>query len=233
MRRHHSTTAILQSDFFLAQENLIAFYDARDNTTITQVGGKVTQWDDKSGNDYHFTQAVAARQPTLGEIAGQQAIRFDDRQRLLTPVWNLQSPLAFVCVYQFDVRKNQAMRLWDSGTPGVRYEKDSSGFSHQRRMYESVYLTGGVTEDLNPHVIFAVYDGTNSFFIIDEVTEAIGDAGGTTPSSGQLTLGSGVGGSRWFEGRIALLAVFEYSPVGTTTADIEKIDAYLKFRYSL
>ena len=41
-----------------------AWYDAADAATITASGGRVSQWDDKSSNGYHMTQATEANQPT-------------------------------------------------------------------------------------------------------------------------------------------------------------------------
>jgi hypothetical protein len=38
--------------------------DAADASTITESGGAVSQWDDKSGNSRNVTQATAANQPT-------------------------------------------------------------------------------------------------------------------------------------------------------------------------
>lgn len=40
--------------------------DAADESTITESGGAVSQWDDKSGNGNHVVQATAASQPTTG-----------------------------------------------------------------------------------------------------------------------------------------------------------------------
>ncbi len=53
--------------------------DSQDAGTINTSGGFVTQWSDKSGNNFHATQADPARQPTVGAgvIAGQNGIRFD------------------------------------------------------------------------------------------------------------------------------------------------------------
>lgn len=45
--------------------NLIAWYDADDDSTITLNSGKASDWNDKSGSGNHVTQATADRQPTL------------------------------------------------------------------------------------------------------------------------------------------------------------------------
>ena len=39
--------------------------DAADTNTITESGGTVSQWNDKSGNNRHLSQAVSSQQPTL------------------------------------------------------------------------------------------------------------------------------------------------------------------------
>jgi len=43
------------------QMTTLAWYDATDGTYITQTGGLVDQWDDRSGNTRHLAQAGAAR----------------------------------------------------------------------------------------------------------------------------------------------------------------------------
>ena len=50
--------------------------DAADTATITHSGGSVSQWDDKSGNGYHATQATGASQFTTGVsyINGRNAL---------------------------------------------------------------------------------------------------------------------------------------------------------------
>ena len=70
---------------------LAAWYDASaDGTngrpnTITQSGGKVSKWDDLSGNGNHATQGAGADQPTTGQqtIGGKNAIRFDGTDKLI------------------------------------------------------------------------------------------------------------------------------------------------------
>lgn len=45
---------------------LALWLDAADTATITESSGAVSQWDDKSGNGRHFTQATGANQPATG-----------------------------------------------------------------------------------------------------------------------------------------------------------------------
>lgn len=46
--------------------NLALWLDASDTGTITESGGSVSQWDDKSGNSNHATQGTGSSQPTTG-----------------------------------------------------------------------------------------------------------------------------------------------------------------------
>jgi hypothetical protein len=52
--------------------------DASDSSTITESGGVVSQWDDKSGNGRHFTQATVANRPTFESAVqnGLSAVKF-------------------------------------------------------------------------------------------------------------------------------------------------------------
>ena len=58
--------------------SLALWLDADDASTITLNGSNVSQWDDKSGNDRHATQAIAANQPTYtaSGLNGKPVITF-------------------------------------------------------------------------------------------------------------------------------------------------------------
>jgi hypothetical protein len=59
--------------------NLELWLDANDSSTITLNGSTVSQWDDKSGNDYHVSQGTASNQPTLTSsvLNSKNVLRFD------------------------------------------------------------------------------------------------------------------------------------------------------------
>lgn len=60
--------------------------DASDTSTITESGGDVSQWNDKSGNNRHFTQAVGTSQPKTGTTTqnGLNVIVFDGSNDVMT-----------------------------------------------------------------------------------------------------------------------------------------------------
>ena len=51
-----------------------AWFDAADASTITESGGLVSQWDDKSGNGNHATQGAGANQLEVSSLNGLNAI---------------------------------------------------------------------------------------------------------------------------------------------------------------
>lgn len=53
--------AWLPSD--ITASSLQLWYDANDSSTIAHTSGRVSQWDDKSGNSRHLVEASASRQP--------------------------------------------------------------------------------------------------------------------------------------------------------------------------
>lgn len=60
--------------------NLYFWLDASDVDTITKDGSnKVSQWDDKSANAYHFSQSTATWQPEWvdAQLNGRAVVRFD------------------------------------------------------------------------------------------------------------------------------------------------------------
>lgn len=61
--------------------DLALWLDAADTSTITLNGSNVSQWDDKSGNDNHATQASAADQPvyTLNALNNKPALTFNNQ----------------------------------------------------------------------------------------------------------------------------------------------------------
>ena len=67
-----------------------AWFDAADNTTITEVSGKVSQWNDKSGNDNHATQSYPPAQPILSgsgqtaAIAGSETVYMTMANQILS-----------------------------------------------------------------------------------------------------------------------------------------------------
>lgn len=86
--------------------NLALWFDAADTATITHVAGAVSQWNDKSGNARHATQATGANQPTTGTrtVNGRNVLDFDGtNDYLVTAAFTaLTQPLTIFLVMKLD-----------------------------------------------------------------------------------------------------------------------------------
>ena len=96
-------------DFNPSQTSSRAWYDAQDQTTITESLGAVSQWDDKSGNIENVSQASGASQPTtlLNNANGLNVITFSGAQSLsaLNAIEWTENFHAFM-VYKRDILSN-------------------------------------------------------------------------------------------------------------------------------
>ena len=61
-------------------------YDATTGGSPVAADGEIARWQDKSGNERHFTQATSANRPLrkTGEINGLDVVRFDGSNDILT-----------------------------------------------------------------------------------------------------------------------------------------------------
>ncbi len=73
----------------------VLWLDAADASTIEENGGKVSQWDDKSGNNNHATQSNVANQPTKG-IDKISFIGGNDNMVINSPINNTDIDIYYV-----------------------------------------------------------------------------------------------------------------------------------------
>jgi len=84
--------------------------DAADASTITESGGSVSQWNDKSGNNFNASQGTSAERPTYvtNAVGNKNALLFDGVDDFVVVahnnLLNMQlDPSAVFCVYKQDV----------------------------------------------------------------------------------------------------------------------------------
>ena len=95
---------------------LIGWYDAADAASITQASNAVSQWNDKSGNANHMTEATAGRKPTTNTQTQNSlnVIDFDGGDVLTRGAapTNWPTHVTFVAVCKFDSATNGY--VWDA-----------------------------------------------------------------------------------------------------------------------
>jgi hypothetical protein len=92
--------------------------DATDISTITLSGSNVTQWSDKSGQLYHFSQATPGNQPTYSStgFGNRGSIVFDGIGSYLFSTTfgglfgGLNTPLSFFCVMRWTSKTSPAIQ---------------------------------------------------------------------------------------------------------------------------
>lgn len=109
--------------------SLALWLDAEDVNTITLNGSNVTQWDDKSGNNYHATQAVATDQPLYTTSPGR--ITFNTSDRLITSLPTTTGTLVFgttsgTAAYRVNIPSGN----YDIGRRGGNYMPDGTAYGY-------------------------------------------------------------------------------------------------------
>jgi hypothetical protein len=103
--------------------NPALWLDAADTATITESGGSVSQWDDKSGNSRNFTQGTAGAQPTTGTRTQNSlnVLDFDGNDALVGPTTpNLDAaPVELFVACDVDVQGTWFSQT-NQSTPSIR-----------------------------------------------------------------------------------------------------------------
>ena len=108
---------------------MILWLDASDASTITLNGSNVTQWNDKSGNGYHASQAVATDQPAYAASPGR--ITFNTSDRLITSLPATTGTLIFgttngTAAYRVNIPSGN----YDIGRRAGNYMPDGTAYGY-------------------------------------------------------------------------------------------------------
>jgi hypothetical protein len=96
--------------------------DAADAPTVTTVSGAVSQWNDKSGNARHATQATAGNRPAYASatVNGKNTLTFDGSSDSLSVVSGFTlSSFACFAVFEPSAKSNSYIYLIWSTNPAI------------------------------------------------------------------------------------------------------------------
>lgn len=110
-------------------ESLALWLDVSDTDTITLNGSNISQWQDKSGNSYHASQAIAANQPTYP--AEQNRVIFNATDRLFTTLPAITGTLILgttngTAAYGVNIPSGS----YDIGRRGGNYMPDNAAYGY-------------------------------------------------------------------------------------------------------
>ncbi|MCK5373723.1 MAG: hypothetical protein KAJ40_00415 [Alphaproteobacteria bacterium] len=149
--------------------NLKVWYDASDTSTVTHVAGAVSQWDDKSGNDYHVSQSTGAYQPTY--VNGQY-LEFDAAHVGLSAT----HALGLTSLTVFGVQESLATSFYDStiiaqGSDGQNWSLFGSGNHDTAPQFKTTI--SGSSNDGNFYTSIPLNEDHTITGMYDEVTGVV------------------------------------------------------------
>ena len=205
--------------------------DASDTSTITEVGGAVSQWDDKSGNGWNVVQATAANQPTSGTrtLNSLNVLDFDGNDLLDVDFGfgnEITQPNTIFMVVQIDTTATN-VQLFDGVDASDRQFFGALAAGGVWRMSAGTVLSGG-SQDQNAHILTVIFNGASSSLDVDSANVLSGNAGAN--DLGGVTLGATYAAASGLNGAIAEVIVVD----GTLTAgEISDTETYLANKWGI
>jgi hypothetical protein len=247
-----STIGIVASGLSTPMELSPALWlDAADTTTITASGSpmRVSQWNDKSGNGYHLTQASSTPQPVSGAstVNGLNAIDFTSGRRLARPnvpvLQNIAGATSYVvvrgtyssnfstfCTITRDnsINLSRAALFGHAGTMragGRRLDADSFQSADSGAVVNNTaYQVGGLYDYANADLKIRV-NGTST-------TRSGGfqTAGNTSNTDSRVVVGANDNGTETYAGSICEVVVFSRV---LTAAELDLLESYFSSKWGL
>jgi hypothetical protein len=230
---------------------LALWLDASDAATVTESGGFVSQWDDKSGNSRDFTQGVAGTQPAyaLASINGLNTISFDGTNDSIARVaesWAYNYPINVFTIFKataFNASYNGLFGFYTSAGPTtagfgafIKSNGTSAIYATDTSNGQPNYDgTGALTYAINTGYIFGATIGDNSITSFGDGT-ADGSASGTwtlrnNVGSGDVNVGSDPRFARYTEWEIGESIITTGGAI--SIANREKMEGYLAWKWGL
>lgn len=214
--------------------DLALWLDADDASTITLNGSTVSQWDDKSGNGRHATQATAANQPTynLTEFNGKPALVWPNVSSAVRMDIQPFAAQSFFFVVRYH---DGTQATWISGFQGLFTLPSSTGSTG------SIGLIGkasGGNQWLNSNLFLdGRYNGGAQVNLNNQVTlplpntvlEASAASAQTPIYSWQFGCDRNVTGRSWSGPMAEIIA----TPTLLSDTDRQKLEGYLAHKWGL
>tara|TARA_R110000751_G_C13621831_1_gene464688 strand:+ start:95 stop:778 length:684 start_codon:yes stop_codon:yes gene_type:complete len=160
-----------------------AWYDASDNSTITESSSRVSQWDDKKGTA-NLVQATGGSQPLLvtADQNGLDIINFTGSRNMVTASLSaIAQPQTWYIVATAPLATGTTARIIDSGSQQMFHSAVSNRFS----IYAGTQLNFVQSLGTTQYYIWTLrYNGASSDLLLDDVSKVTGNAG--TSSAGTL-----------------------------------------------
>lgn len=208
------------------------WFDAADTSTITASSGAVSQWNDKSGNGRHVSQATSAAQPTTGTNTqnGLNVITFDGGDWLRTSAETTNSVATI-----FGVGNHTSTALggrFFCGFSTLNFQTTIYPFStvQNATLFAGSEITGPANSVAANKYYFSTWrlNGASSQVFVNGVGGTVGNAGANNASLG--TVGARGDNAFPFIGHIAEIIVV-FSVVDENTRIV--VENYLRRKWAV
>ena len=233
-----------------AQITTNLWLDAYDATTITESGGNVSKWDDKSGNNNHAIQETSSQQPvyaTNAKLSNNYGLQFDylnDSNMFCSnsSTLNFQYKMTGFIVYSEtgdsannhlyqrilgNANPSMGMQSGNSSSPNYGITSNNSGFRiallGEFNVTDAVMISHGhsITDDE-----IRINKNGSSF-----ITNSVGSETQVSQDGGGIRLGNQkIGTNRGHDGFIHELILIEDR---LSIADVQIVEGYLAHKWGL
>ena len=224
-----------QCDFNPSQMSIRAWYDAQDQTTITESLGLVSQWDDKSVNTENISQGTGANQPTtlLNNLNGMNVITYNGAHSLvaLNAIKWTENFHVFVVSRRTLLNNSTLMgsfnaldgdwRIAPSTSTDSRAQVREGGSSRTQSSSGTDIVNYFINElEFSNNTLYSVKDGVRS--------EGLSVTYPNITTAEFLTIGARSSGGNFFTGDIAEIVIVQ----GVLTQDnIDSYQGYLAWKW--
>jgi len=224
-----------------------AWYDAADANTITASGGAVSEWRDKSGNNFHVSQTDPAKQPATGTryINAENVLNFDGTTDTLQRAYESglnPSSLSVLTVAVCDTPTDGAYHspltsrsTVDGIITGYIFYKTSWNTFAGYYGYTAGYRTlNGPTATTAPYIQALTADNGGGAYYFNGSLQAEDTTDGYVPVPGvtPFFIGAGKddGSDYYWDGAIAEVIVLDSV---LTLSERQKLEGYLAHKWGL
>jgi hypothetical protein len=205
---------------------LIAWWDASDETTITESGGDVSQIDDKTGNGYHFTQSLGSSQPITGvrTINSLNVLNFkNDYMENPTSDWGQAFTIA--CVAEFDQTSGDGLFSCRK-TFGTNFGMALDRGASTARMFTADgvdnFIATQTFQATTPVIFIGTFDGSNASIYTSGIGTQTIPANITIDYTGcTTTLGSQFGNQGVFDGGLGECRIYNSALTGNALSALK------------
>jgi len=204
--------------------------DAADAATITEAGGLVSQWDDKSGKANHATQGTAANQPTTASrtIGGMNALDFTGDKLGLSSL-DMLGRAVFAVV---EVDSAAIGQILAHDAVNVQLRVDDVGriqYAAATPRYAGNPPSSGTISTITPAVVGYLLGGTMQYSINGAFEDTLVVDGGSG-STAYNQIGMRQASDEPFDGLIGEIVVTDSMPDEATR---QRIEGYLAWKWGL